>query len=98
MITGSTDCTLKLHDFATMTPNTLRAFKSVDPTATKASANSETHPIHTVKFNPNSPSQILVVSATPQARILTRDGESTVEFVKGDMYLRDMNMTKGACE
>ena len=95
MITGSTDCTLKLHDFATMTPNTLRAFKSVDPTATKASANSETHPIHTVKFNPNSPSQILVVSATPQARILTRDGESTVEFVKGDMYLRDMNMTKG---
>ena len=95
MITGSTDCTIKLHDFASMTPNTLRAFKSVDPTATKSSANSETHPIHVVKFNPNSPSQVLVVSATPQAKIFTRDGEQTTEFAKGDMYLRDMNMTKG---
>lgn len=95
MITGSTDCTIKLHDFATMTPNTLRAFKSVDPTATKSSANTETHPVHVAKFNPNSPSQVLVVTATPQARILSRDGETTVEFVKGDMYLRDMNMTKG---
>lgn len=95
MITGSTDCTLKLHDFATMTPNTLRAFKSVDPTASKTSANSETHPIHTVKFNPNSPSQLLVVTATPQPRILSRDGETLAEFIKGDMYLRDMNMTKG---
>ena len=95
MITGSMDCTIKLHDFATMTPNTLRAFKSVDPSATKPATNSETHPVHIAKFNPNSPSQVLVVSATPQARILSRDGETQVEFVKGDMYLRDMNMTKG---
>ncbi|KAL9118453.1 MAG: hypothetical protein Q9187_004997, partial [Circinaria calcarea] len=36
MISGSTDCTVKLHDFASMTPTTLRAFKSVDPTAAKA--------------------------------------------------------------
>jgi WD repeat-containing protein 70 len=86
---------LKFHDFAGMVPNTLRAFKSVDPTATKSLTTGETHPIHTVKFNPNSPSQVLVVSATPQARILSRDGESMTEFVKGDMYLRDMNMTKG---
>ncbi|KAK6383853.1 hypothetical protein LTS17_003145 [Exophiala oligosperma] len=95
MITGSTDCTIKLHDFASMTPNTLRAFKSVDPTATKTSANSETHPVHTAKFNPNSPGQVLVVSATTQAKILSRDGETITEFVKGDMYLRDMNMTRG---
>lgn len=95
MITGSTDCTLKLHDFATMAPNTLRAFKSVDPTASKDSASSETHPIHVARFNPNAPSRVLVVSATPQARILSRDGEPIVEFNKGDMYLRDMNMTKG---
>lgn len=78
-----------------MTPNTLRAFKSVDPTATKTSANSETHPVHTARFNPNSPGQVLVVSATTQAKILSRDGETITEFVKGDMYLRDMNMTRG---
>ena len=95
LISGSTDCTIKLHDFASMTPNTLRAFKSVDPTASKSSASSETHPVHHVEFNPNSPGQILVVCATPQAKILNRDGDSIVEFVKGDMYLRDMHNTKG---
>ncbi|RVX71530.1 hypothetical protein B0A52_05102 [Exophiala mesophila] len=95
MITGSMDCTIKIHDFATMTPTTIRAFKSVDPSATKPATNSETHPVHLAKFNPNSPSQVLVISATPQARILSRDGETQVEFAKGDMYLRDMNMTKG---
>ena len=94
-ITGSTDCTIKFHDFASMTPNTLHAFKSVDPTATKASANSETHPVHHVEFNPNSPSSVLVISATPQAKIFSRDGEELKEFVKGDMYLRDMHNTKG---
>ncbi len=95
LITGSTDCTVKFHDFASMTPNTLRAFKSVDPTATKASANSETHPVHHVEFNALSPSQVLVISATPQAKILSRDGDVVSEFIKGDMYLRDMNNTKG---
>lgn len=95
LITGSTDCTIKFHDFASMTPTTLRAFKSVDPTTTKASANSETHPVHHVEFNPLSPSQVLVVSATPQAKIFSRDGEVITEFVKGDMYLRDMHNTKG---
>ncbi len=94
-ITGSTDCTIKFHDFASMTPNTLHAFKSIDPTATKASASTETHPVHHVEFNPNSPSQILVISATPQAKIFSRDGEELKEFIKGDMYLRDMHNTKG---
>ena len=94
-ITGSTDCMIKFHDFASMTPNTLHAFKSVDPTATKTSASSETHPVHHVEFNPNSPSSVLVISATPQAKIFSRDGEELKEFVKGDMYLRDMHNTKG---
>lgn len=95
LITGSADCTIKFHDFASMTPTTLRAFKSVDPMATKTSANSETHPVHHVEFNPLSPSQVLVISATPQAKIFSRDGEVLTEFVKGDMYLRDMHNTKG---
>ncbi|KAL9010580.1 MAG: hypothetical protein Q9180_009282, partial [Flavoplaca navasiana] len=94
LITASTDCTVKFHDFASMTPTTLRAFKSFDPTATKTSASSETHPIHHVEFNPVSPSSILVISAIPQAKILSRDGEPLAESVKGDMYLRDMHNTK----
>ncbi|KAL8923677.1 MAG: hypothetical protein Q9208_004429 [Pyrenodesmia sp. 3 TL-2023] len=95
LITGSTDCTVKFHDFASMTPTTLRAFKSVDPTATKTSASSETHPIHHVDFNPVSPATVLVISALPQAKLFSRDGEPIAESVKGDMYLRDMHNTKG---
>ncbi|KAI9684260.1 MAG: hypothetical protein M1822_005733 [Bathelium mastoideum] len=95
MITGSSDCTMKLHDFASWTPTTVRAFKSVDPTATKHSGNNETHPVHQVAFNPLSPSQVLVITALPQAKIFTRDGEMETQFVKGDMYLRDMHNTKG---
>jgi WD40 repeat protein len=95
LVTGSTDCTLKLHDFASMTPTTLRAFKTVDPSASKTSANSETHPINHVEFNSLSGGTFLCVSAHPQAKIMNRDGEVVAEFVKGDMYLRDMNNTKG---
>ncbi|KAI9840262.1 MAG: hypothetical protein M1837_001797 [Sclerophora amabilis] len=95
LVTGSTDCTIKFHDFASMTPTTLRAFKSIDPTAAKASASSETHPVHHVAFNHLSAGQLLVISATPQAKVLSRDGETLTEFVKGDMYLRDMHNTKG---
>ncbi|KAJ5287266.1 hypothetical protein N7478_002952 [Penicillium angulare] len=95
LITGSTDCTLKLHDFASMTPSTIRAFKSVDPSIKKGSASQDTHSIHHVAFNPLSPSHVLVVTATAQPRILSRDGETLTEFAKGDMYLRDLNNTKG---
>ncbi|PYH33765.1 26S protease regulatory subunit 4 [Aspergillus neoniger CBS 115656] len=95
LITGSTDCTIKLHDFASMTPSTIRAFKSVDPSAKKQSAAQEAHAVHYAAFNPLSPSYVMVVSATPQPRILSRDGDTITEFVKGDMYLRDLHNTKG---
>ncbi|PWY85841.1 26S protease regulatory subunit 4 [Aspergillus sclerotioniger CBS 115572] len=95
LITGSTDCTIKLHDFASMTPSTVRAFKSVDPSAKKQSAAQEAHAVHYAAFNPLSPSYVLVVSATPQPRVLNRDGDTITEFVKGDMYLRDLHNTKG---
>lgn len=95
LITGSTDCTIKLHDFASMTPTTIRSFKSVDPSVKKQSAAQETHAVHHVEFNQLSPSHVLVVPATAQPRILSRDGDTLTEFVKGDMYLRDLHNTKG---
>ncbi|RYP17068.1 hypothetical protein DL767_010085 [Monosporascus sp. MG133] len=95
-VSGSIDCTVKLHDFASMTPTTIRAFKSVDPWHTKLSAaNSETHPIHRVQFSPLAGGVFLCISAHPQAKIMSRDGDILTEFVKGDMYLRDMHNTKG---
>ncbi|TGO49424.1 hypothetical protein BCON_0210g00040 [Botryotinia convoluta] len=95
LITGSSDCTLKFHDFASMTPTTLRSFKSVDPNYSKTSANSETHPINHVEFNPHAGGTFLCISAHPQAKLMNRDGDIIGEFIKGDMYLRDMNNTKG---
>ncbi|KAJ5743052.1 hypothetical protein N7533_010154 [Penicillium manginii] len=95
LITGSTDCTLKFHDFASMTPSTIRAFKSVDPSLKKQSAAQDTHSVHYVAFNPITPGYVLAVPASSQARILDRDGETLLEFVKGDMYLRDLHNTKG---
>ncbi|KAF2170911.1 hypothetical protein M409DRAFT_63936 [Zasmidium cellare ATCC 36951] len=95
LITGSMDCTLKFHDFASMTPTTIRAFKSIDPNASKSSANVEVHPVNQVLFNPLSASHVLVATALPQAKIISRDGEIVTEFAKGDMYLRDMHNTKG---
>ncbi|KAK0646148.1 WD40-repeat-containing domain protein [Cercophora newfieldiana] len=96
MITGSLDSTVNLHDFAAMTPTTLRAFKTVDPWETKKSAKtSESHPIQHIEFSRLSGSVFLCITAHPQAKILSRDGDVLTEFVKGDMYLRDMNNTKG---
>lgn len=95
MISGSTDCSIKFHDFASLTPTTLRAFKSIEPSLKKTSAASETHPVHVAEFNQLYPSQVFVVTATAQPRVLDRNGETLTEFVKGDMYLRDMKNTKG---
>jgi len=95
LISASMDCTIKLHDFSAMTPTTLRAFRSIDPYQTKASAGSDSRPIHHVQFNPLAGSVFLCISAHPQAKILSRDGDIVTEFIKGDMYLRDMNNTKG---
>lgn len=96
LATASLDCNINLYDFASMTPTTLRAFRTVDPYESKRSASSsESHPVHHVEFNPLSGSVFLCVSAHPQAKIMSRDGDVMTEFIKGDMYLRDMNNTKG---
>ena len=52
LVTGSTDCTLKLHDFASMTPTTLRAFKSVDPSASKTLHEFGNTPIQPCRVQP----------------------------------------------
>lgn len=95
LVTASLDGKVNLHDFASMTPTTLRAFRSVDPFVSKLAASSETHPIHHVQFSPLSGGVFLCVGAHPQARIVSRDGDIVTEFVKGDMYLHDMHNTKG---
>ena len=95
MVSGSLDGTVKLHDFPSLTPTTLRAFKAVNPYQTKPSSNSEQFPILHVGFSPVSGGAILCVGDHPQAKVLSRDGDVLTEFVKGDIYLRDQHNTKG---
>lgn len=96
LATGSLEGIVNLHDFSSLTPSTLRAFKSIDPFESKPSSTaSESHPIHHVAFNPLAGGVFLCISAHPQAKIMSRDGEILTEFVKGDMYMRDMHNTKG---
>ncbi|KAH8148092.1 uncharacterized protein LAJ45_07856 [Morchella importuna] len=86
--TGSHDYLVKLWDFPSMSRDHLHAFRSLEP--------SESHHIHSALFShADSGQSLLVVPAAPQAKILSRDGDTLVEFVKGDMYLRDMHNTKG---
>lgn len=88
MVTASHDYLVKFYDFPSMSSDHLRAFKSLEP--------SESHHIHSAVFSHVDNGQhILVVPAAAQAKIMTRDGDNVVEFVKGDMYLRDMHNTKG---
>lgn len=96
LISGSIDCNVKFHDFSAMTPTTLRAFRTVNAYESKrANATADSHPVHHVEFNPLSGGVFLCVSAHPQPKIISRDGDILTEFVKGDMYLRDMHNTKG---
>lgn len=95
LVTGSNDCTLKLHDLSALTLSTIRAFKTVDPFTTKPSQAAESHSIHQILYGPHSGGQFLCITATSQARLFSRDGDMISEFVKGDMYLRDKHNTKG---
>ncbi|KAL2271777.1 hypothetical protein VTJ83DRAFT_1148 [Remersonia thermophila] len=95
LISGSLDGNISFHDFAAMTPTTLRAFKTINPWETKKSASVDSHSVQHLEFSPHSGSVFLCVTAHPQPKIMSRDGDIVAEFVKGDMYLRDMHNTKG---
>jgi hypothetical protein len=43
----------------------------------------------------NTGDRVLVAAGNSQAKIYTRDGLPLSECIKGDMYLTDMNNTKG---
>src|SRR5579859_1776013 len=85
LVSGSYDYDMKFWDFGGMNAG-LKPFKSVEPI--------EGHPIHHLEYSLSGDS-ILVLASSLQPRIYSREGVETDEFVKGDMYLRDMRHTKG---
>ncbi|BEJ17357.1 hypothetical protein CspHIS471_0607580 [Cutaneotrichosporon sp. HIS471] len=85
LATGSHDYDCKLWDFGGM-DSRLRPFKSFEPNGT--------YFVHDLSYSPDG-KHLLVVSGTFYPKVFGRDGEDAKEFMKGDVYIRDMKVTKG---
>ncbi len=83
--TGSHDYDCKLWDFGGM-DSRLRPFKSFEPNGT--------YFVHDLSYSPDG-KHLLAVSGTFYPKVFGRDGEDPKEFMKGDVYIRDMKVTKG---
>lgn len=64
----------------------LRHFKSFEP--------HEGYPVYAASFSPTGDA-LLVVDGSTQAKVYDREGKELGEFVRGDMYVRDLKNTKG---
>eukprot|EP00854_Cymbomonas_tetramitiformis_P016652 gene16652-19784_t len=86
VISGSEDYGLRMYDFQGMKRD-LRSFRELaEPCGG--------HVLNAVSFSPSG-ELFIVVSGSPQPKIFDRDGREEGEFVRGDMYIRDMKNTKG---
>ncbi|WCJ38231.1 WD repeat-containing protein 70 [Euphorbia peplus] len=85
VLTGSYDYTLRMFDFQGMNSR-LQSFRQLEP--------SEGHQVRNISWSPTA-DKFLVVTGSAQAKIYDRDGLTLGEFVKGDMYIRDLKNTKG---
>lgn len=63
----------------------LKPFKTFEP--------NESYFIHDLSYSADG-KHLLVISGTFYAKVFTRDGEDEKEFKKGDVYIRDMKVTK----
>ncbi|KAF8392123.1 hypothetical protein HHK36_022465 [Tetracentron sinense] len=85
VLSGSYDYTVHMYDFQGMNSR-LASFRQLEPF--------EGHQVRTLSWSPTS-DRFLCVSGSAQAKIYDRDGLTLGEFVKGDMYIRDLKNTKG---
>lgn len=83
--TGSNDYKVRLWDFEGMNKN-MNSFRILEPMPV--------HPIRNLSFN-TSNHEILVIASNAQPKIINRDGKELIECIKGDMYIKDMNQTRG---
>ncbi|XP_062021560.1 uncharacterized protein LOC133738124 [Rosa rugosa] len=85
VISGSYDYSVRMYDFQGMNAK-LQSFRQLEP--------SEGHQVRTISWSPTA-DRFLCVTGSAQAKIYDRDGLTLGEFVKGDMYIRDLKNTKG---
>ncbi|KAI3842163.1 hypothetical protein MKX03_015647 [Papaver bracteatum] len=85
VLSGSYDYTIKMYDFQGMNSR-LASFRQIEP--------SEGHQVRSLSWSPSA-DRFLCVTGSATAKIYDRDGLTLGEFVKGDMYIRDLKNTKG---
>jgi len=84
-VSGGFDYELKMWDFPTM-DKTLKYYRAISPC--------ESHQLRSIEFSPAS-DMLLIASGSCQGKVISRDGKNMYECVRGDMYLIDMQKTKG---
>ncbi|XP_031486084.1 uncharacterized protein LOC116254687 [Nymphaea colorata] len=85
VLSGSYDYSVRMYDFQGMNSR-LASFRQLEPF--------EGHQVRSLSWSPTS-DRFLCVTGSAQAKIFDRDGLTLGEFVRGDMYLRDLKNTKG---
>ncbi|XP_057483037.1 uncharacterized protein LOC130769799 [Actinidia eriantha] len=85
VLSGSYDYTVRMYDFQGMNSR-LQSFRQLEPF--------EGHQVRKLSWSPTA-DRFLCVTGSAQAKIYDRDGLTLGEFVKGDMYIRDLKNTKG---
>ncbi|KAK8969662.1 hypothetical protein KSP40_PGU009442 [Platanthera guangdongensis] len=85
VLSGSYDYNVRMYDFQGMTSK-LQSFRQLEPF--------EGHQVRSLSWSPTS-DRFLCVTGSAQAKIYDRDGLTLGEFIKGDMYIRDLKNTKG---
>ncbi|KAG6735705.1 hypothetical protein POTOM_061644 [Populus tomentosa] len=85
VLSGSYDYTVRMYDFQGMNSR-LQSFRQLEPF--------EGHQVRNLSWSPSA-DRFLCVTGSAQAKIFDRDGLTLGEFVKGDMYIRDLKNTKG---
>ncbi|KAK8444944.1 hypothetical protein SEVIR_9G230000v4 [Setaria viridis] len=85
VLSGSYDYTVRMYDFQGMNSK-LQSFRQLEPF--------EGHQVRSLSWSPTS-DRFLCITGSAQAKIYDRDGLTLGEFVKGDMYIRDLKNTKG---
>ncbi|XP_076894818.1 uncharacterized protein LOC143547222 [Bidens hawaiensis] len=85
VLSGSYDYTLRMYDFQGMNAR-LQSFRQIEP--------AEGHQVRSISWSPSA-DRFLCVTGSAQAKIYDRDGLTLGEFIKGDMYIRDLKNTKG---
>ncbi|XP_030546507.2 LOW QUALITY PROTEIN: WD repeat-containing protein 70 [Rhodamnia argentea] len=85
VLSGSYDYSVRMYDFQGMNSR-LSSFRDLEPF--------EGHQVRNLSWSPTA-DRFLCVTGSAQAKIYDRDGLTLGEFVKGDMYIRDLKNTKG---